>query len=61
MGLIVPRNTIREIIIMIQMHLHENNVNWKLLDGVCFGCLHNVIDNIMKERTANGVGVRNSS
>ena len=56
-----PLNTIREIIIMIQMHLHENNVNWKLLDGECFGCLRNVIDNIMKERTANGLGVRQSS
>ena len=26
-------NTLREIVIMIQMYLHSNAVNWKLLDG----------------------------
>ena len=56
-----PPNTLREIIIMIQMYLHENNVNWKLLDGNNFSVLRNVLDNTMKERTSQGLGVRISS
>ena len=27
-----PPNTLREIVIMIQMHLHQNDMMWKLLD-----------------------------
>ena len=50
-----PPNTIRELIIMIQMHLHQNGIYWKLLDG------DNVLDNLMKQRTAMGLGVRQSS
>ena len=56
-----PPNTLREIIIIIQMYLHENSINWKLLDGNNFSVLLNVVDNTMKERTALGLGVRNSS
>ena len=55
-----PPNTLREIIIMIQMHLHQNGVYWKLLDQVEFQNLHNVVDNTMKERTAQGLGIRKS-
>ena len=56
-----PPNTIRELVIMIQMHLHQNGVYWKLLDGECFQSLRNVLDNLMKQRTAMGLGVRQSS
>ena len=44
-----PPNTIRKFVIMIKMYLHERNVFWKLLDEVAFVCLHNVMDNTMKE------------
>ena len=56
-----PPNTLRELIIMIQMHLQQNGVYWKLLDGKNFVDLRNVLDNTMKERTAMGLGVRQSS
>ena len=44
-----PPNTLREIVIMIQMYLHERNVMWKLMHGEGFGQLRNVLDNTMKE------------
>ena len=56
-----PPATLREIIIMIQMYLHENSISWKLLDGESFVNLRNVVDNTMKERTAMGLGVRKSA
>ena len=56
-----PPNTLREIVIMIQMHLHENGVYWKLLDHPEFLSLRNVLDNTMRERTAMGLGVKQSS
>ena len=56
-----PPNTVREIVIMIQMYLHENSLNWKLLDEDKFLGLRNVVDNTMKERHALGMGVKKSS
>ena len=56
-----PPNTLKEIIIMIQMYLHERDVYWKLLDNPDFVALRNVVDNTMKERTAMGLGVKQSS
>ena len=58
-----PPNTLKEIIVMIQMFLHEQGVYWKLLDPQChmFASLHNVVDNLMKERTAQGLGNKISS
>ena len=56
-----PPNTIRDIIIMIQMYLHENSIYWKLLDQPQFFSLRNVVDNTMKERHSQGLGVHKSS
>ena len=56
-----PLNTLRELVIMIQMHLHENSIFWKLLDQPEFLTLRNVVDNTMKERHAAGLGVHKSS
>ena len=56
-----PLNTVRDLVLMIQMHLHENNIFWKLLDNVEFVELRNVLDNTMKERHSQGLGVRKSS
>ena len=55
-----PPNTVHEIILMIQMHLHQNGLFWRLLDDSHFIKLHNVVDNTMKERCAKGLGVRKS-
>ena len=46
---------------MIQMYLHENGLYWKVLDEPVFMSLRNVLDNTMKERTAQGLGVVVSS
>ena len=56
-----PPNTVRELVIMIQMYLHENCVFRKLLDQVKFLILRNVVDNTMKEYHSAGLGVRRSS
>ena len=56
-----PPNTVRELVIMIQMYLHENGVFWKLFDDNEFASLRNVVDNTMKERHSVGLGVRKSS
>ena len=45
-----PLNTLREIVICIQMFLNEYNVFWKLFDHHKFIQLRNVVDNTMKER-----------
>ena len=55
-----PPNTICEIVIMIQMHLHEHNMYW-MLDGEEFLNLRNVVNNTMRERTAAGLGVKKLS
>ena len=55
-----PPSTIREIVICLQMHLHENCEAWKLLDQDEFMPLRNVVDNTMKERHSMGLGVRKS-
>ena len=56
-----PPNTLREIIIMVQMYLNQNGIFWKLLDDSVFVFLRNVLDNTMKERTAQGLGIKQSS
>ena len=56
-----PPNTLREIIVMLQMDLQQKGVYWKLLDGEKFSDLWNVVDNTMKERHAMGLGVRQPS
>ena len=56
-----PPNTIRELVVMIQMFMHENGIFWKLLDNAAFLSLRNVVDNTMKQRHSEGLGVRRSS
>ena len=45
---------------MIQMHLHQNRVYWKLLDEDAFKDLRNIVDNTMKDRHARGLGAHQS-
>ena len=54
-----PPNTVRDLVLMV--YLHQNSLNWKLLDNEEFTDLHNVLDNTMKERHMQGLGVRKSS
>ena len=56
-----PPNTLKELVIMIQMFLHENGLYWKVLDNEAFRGFRNILDNTMKQRTAMGLGVRKSS
>ena len=49
-----PPNTIRELVIMLQMYLNECGLFWKLLDWPQFINLRNVVDNTMKERYSIG-------
>ena len=56
-----PPNSLREIVIMIQMFLNEKGIYWKLLDGEVFHDLRNTVDNLMKQRHAVGLGIRQSS
>ena len=56
-----PPNSVREIIIMIQMFLNSCGLDWKLLEGCNFVNLRNVVDNTMKERHAEGLGIRKSA
>ena len=56
-----PPNTIRELVIMIQMYLHENQIYWKLLDQEEFLELRNVVDNTMKQHHSQGLGMRKTS
>ena len=57
-----PPSTVREIIIMIQMYLHERGFFfWKLLDHPEFVKRCNVVDNIMKEHHSTGLGVCKSA
>ena len=51
-----PPNTLREVIIMIQMFLNKHNVFWKLLEYPKFLTLRNIIDNTMKESNCTRSG-----
>ena len=50
-----PPNSLRDIVLMIQMYLHENSLLWKLLDQEEFITLQNVLDNTVKERHSQGL------
>ena len=56
-----PPNSVCELVIMIQMYLHEMSVYWHLFDDAEFLSVKNVVDNTMKERHAMGLGVKQSS
>ena len=53
-----PPNTVKEIIYCIQMRLNGNGIYWKLLEKSyeIFAQLYYVLDNVMKDKTAKGLG-----
>ena len=45
------------MIIAIQKYLNENQINWKLIDGQEFINVNTVLDNTMKERAQENIGM----
>lgn len=52
-----PPRTMRSIVILIQMFLHQRNRPVKLLSDPNFKELQNTLDNVMKTRAAQGMGL----
>lgn len=51
-----PGRTLYQLVTSIQKYLHVNKLFWKILDGKEFEDMHNVLDNVMKERTQAQIG-----
>ena len=56
-----PPNTLKGLIYNIQMYLRKKRIGWRLFDPIQFMDLRNTIDNLMKERTAQGLGQKNQA
>ena len=52
-----PGKTLYHIVVSIQKHLVRGGKKWKLIESVEFGKLCNVLDNLMKERAQNNIGL----
>ena len=52
-----PGRTLYQMCVSIQKHLNHNGINWKLVEGHEFRQLRNVLDNVMKERAAQNIGM----
>ena len=52
-----PGKTLYQLIVAIQKFLQINDIKWKLIHGDEFTDLRNVLDNVMKERCADSVGM----
>ena len=53
-----PGKTLYQMVVAIQKYLNINKINWKLVDSKDpeFCEMHTVLDNVMKERAAQGIG-----
>ena len=52
-----PGKTLYEMMLSIQKHLTENGLEWKLIDGIDFVSVKNVLDNVMKQRAEANIGM----
>ena len=52
-----PGKTLYEMVTSIQKYLHQNNKFWKLLDDSEFRDVRTVLDNVMKERADDNIGL----
>ena len=52
-----PGATLYQMIVAIQKYLVVNKVKWRLLDDPEFDDMHTVLDNVMREWTAQNIGV----
>ena len=50
-----PGHTLYQMCVSIQKFLFSNGLKWKLIEGD-FDQLHNVLDNVMKERASKSIG-----
>ena len=53
-----PGRTLYQLCMSIQKYLNLNKIPWKIIDGPEFEDVRNVLDNVMKERTAMNIGVK---
>ena len=51
-----PGKTLYDIVVCVQFHLETLGFNWKLINKGMFHDLKFTLDNLMKERTARGIG-----
>ena len=52
-----PGKTLYELVVSIQKYLNQNNLAWKIIDDPEFIDVKTVLDNIMKERARDNVGL----
>ena len=52
-----PGKTLYQLIVAIQKFVHLNQIKWRLIHGEHFEDLRNVLDNVMKERCADNIGM----
>ena len=52
-----PGCTLYQLAVSIQKYLNENGLNWKLIDGPDFKQFRVVLDNLMKERALQNIGM----
>ena len=52
-----PGKTLYEMVTSIQKYLHQNNIFWKLIDGPEFIDVCTILDNLMKERAQQNIGL----
>ena len=53
-----PQKMLYQIVLCVQFHLETLGFIWKLLDQDKFKDIRFTLDNVMKIRTANGIGIR---
>ena len=53
-----PGKTLYDIVICVQFHLETNGISWKLLGQDIFSDIRFTLDNLMKQRCEQGIGVR---
>ena len=52
-----PGKTLYQLVVSIQRYLNEQDINWKLVDGPDFKNLRVVLDNLLKERALQNIGI----
>ena len=52
-----PGKTLYHLVVSIQKHVNLRGKNWKLIKGSQFGAVCTVLNNLMKERAHNNIGM----
>ena len=56
-GSLFPGKTVYDLVVSVQMHLETYGFAWRLIDGEEFTELKYTLDNIMKQRVTDGIGL----